>query len=42
MDFRFITFHSSAQARMRSREARGSSGGGTDVSSGGNGASARG
>lgn len=42
IDFLFIAFHSSAQACMRSRGARGSSGGGTDVSSGGNGGGARG
>lgn len=42
IDFRFIAFHSSAQACMRSRDARGSSGGGTDVSSGGSGGRALG
>jgi hypothetical protein len=42
IDFRFIAFHSSAQACMRSRDARGSRGGGTDVSSGGSGGSALG
>jgi hypothetical protein len=42
IDFRFIAFHSSAQACMRSRDARGSIGGGTDVSSGGSGGSALG
>ncbi len=36
---RFFFSHSSAQARMRSRDARGSMGGGTEVSTGGSGAS---
>lgn len=36
---RFLFSHSSAQARMRSRDARGSVGGGDDVSTGGSGAS---
>jgi len=35
---RFFFSHSSAQARMRSRDARGSMGGGTEVSTGGSGA----